>query len=58
MPATVDIEKCDGCGDCVEACATEAIKLEDGHAVVNQDECIDCNACEDACTNGAIKCEM
>lgn len=57
MPAIVDIEKCDGCESCVEACVTEAIHMEDGHAVVNEEECIDCNACEDACTTGAIKCE-
>lgn len=57
MPAIVDIEKCDGCESCVEVCVTEAIHMEDGHAVVNEEECIDCNACEDACTTGAIKCE-
>lgn len=57
MPAIVDIEKCDGCESCVESCPSEAIHMEDGHAVVKQEECIDCNACEDACTTGAIKCE-
>ncbi|MCK4733652.1 MAG: 4Fe-4S binding protein, partial [Methanophagales archaeon] len=46
MPAVVDIEKCDGCGDCVEECSVECITLEgegdDKHAVVNAEECTDC----------------
>ncbi len=58
MPAVVDIEKCDGCGDCVEECSVECITLEgegdDKHAVVNAEECTDCETCVDVCEKGAI----
>ena len=58
MPAVVDIEKCDGCGDCVEECSVECITLEgegdDKHAVVNAEECTDCETCVDVCEKGAL----
>ena len=54
MPAKVDPEKCEGCGDCVDVCPTEAITLEDGKAVVNEEECADCGACEPVCPTEAI----
>ncbi len=54
MPAKVDPEKCTGCGDCVEECPTDAIKMENEKAVVNEDECIDCGACVDVCPSEAI----
>jgi NAD-dependent dihydropyrimidine dehydrogenase PreA subunit len=57
MPAKVDVEKCDGCGTCVESCPSQAIVIENEKANVKQEDCIDCNACEDACTTGAIKVE-
>jgi Fe-S-cluster-containing hydrogenase component 2 len=53
MPTIVDKEKCDGCGDCVEACPTEAIVIEDEKASVTE-ECVDCGACIDVCPNEAI----
>lgn len=53
MPATVDPEKCVGCGDCVEICPTEAITLQDGKAVIS-DECADCGTCVDECPEKAI----
>ena len=54
MPAKVDPEKCTGCGDCVEECPTDAIKIENEKAVVIEDECIDCGACVDVCPSEAI----
>jgi len=55
MPAEVIKEKCEGCGDCVDACPNGSITMEENIAVVNKDECIDCNACVDACNQGAIE---
>jgi NAD-dependent dihydropyrimidine dehydrogenase PreA subunit len=54
MPAQVDLEKCTGCGDCVEQCPTSILKVIDEKCIVNPDECIDCNACVDACIHQAM----
>jgi ferredoxin len=55
MPAYVDLERCDGCGNCVDACPTESISLVEGKASVDPDDCIDCWSCIDACPNDAIE---
>lgn len=57
MPAVVDVEKCEGCGDCVDVCPTEAITIEDGKAVINEEDCADCGACEPVCPTEAITLE-
>jgi len=54
MAATVSVEKCTGCGTCVEACPVEAIKLEGEKAVIDADNCIDCGACVGECPTEAI----
>jgi Fe-S-cluster-containing hydrogenase component 2 len=50
----VDEATCTGCGECVEACPTEAIALMDGRAHIDDAACIDCRSCADACPQGAI----
>ncbi len=45
---------CEGCGVCVEVCPMEAIKMEDGKAVVIKEECRNCRICIRACPEGAI----
>ena len=57
MPAKVDIEKCTGCESCVEACPSEAIKMQDQKAVVDAEACIDCAVCVDECPAEAITVE-
>ncbi|GEM_PF-912136 len=47
-------DKCDGCGDCVEACPVEAIRLKDGKAVIDAEGCIDCGECVNECPKEAI----
>jgi len=54
MAAKVDKEKCTGCGSCVDACAVDAITIEDNVAVVDEGTCIDCGACVDECPTDAI----
>ncbi len=51
----IDKEKCDACGDCVEECPAEAIKIIEGVAVIDPDECTECTACVDVCPNEAIE---
>jgi NAD-dependent dihydropyrimidine dehydrogenase PreA subunit len=57
MSAKVDIEKCTGCESCVEACPSEAIKMQDHKAVVDAEACIDCAVCVDECPAEAITLE-
>jgi NAD-dependent dihydropyrimidine dehydrogenase PreA subunit len=55
MPALVDPEKCEGCGDCIPACPNESIKMTEANkALVDKEMCIDCRACVDTCTKFAI----
>ena len=52
---SLDIEKCKGCTNCVKRCPTEAIRIRDGHAVINSDVCIDCGECIRRCPYQAKK---
>ena len=54
MAATVDVEKCTGCGECVEVCPVEGITLKDGKAIVDEEACIDCGVCAEACLQEAV----
>lgn len=55
MPLKVDEGKCTGCGECVNACPTGVLELNDKKAKVkNPDDCVDCRACEAVCPTGAI----
>ncbi|MDO9537099.1 MAG: 4Fe-4S binding protein [Thermoplasmata archaeon] len=54
MVAFVSKDECVGCGVCVDACPSEAIKMVDDVAAVDADACIDCEACVSECPNSAI----
>ncbi|MBC8233732.1 4Fe-4S binding protein [bacterium] len=55
MPATVDKDKCNGCGLCVEVCLAEAIVLNFPKELrIETEECLECRACENECPNDAI----
>ena len=51
----LDVSKCNGCTTCLRRCPTEAIRIRDNHAVINQDRCIDCGECIRVCPNKAKK---
>ena len=51
-------DKCIGCTTCVRHCPTEAIRIRDGRAVINQGRCIDCGECIRACPQKAKKAVM
>ena len=52
---TVDRNKCDGDGTCVNVCPQAVFKLEGGKAEpVNMSECINCQTCVENCPQQAI----
>lgn len=53
MPVKVDIDKCNGCRECIASCPVEAIEIKDGKAFINE-YCEACMTCLDACPEGAI----
>ena len=55
MAAIIDVQKCTGCGVCVETCPLEAISLNDDLAVIDEDICTECGLCVDECPENAIR---
>jgi ferredoxin len=62
----LDLEKCTGCGKCIDACPVEAMALvtaRDPHrpklrkAVLNEQVCLGCGVCRRSCPSGAIRME-
>jgi ferredoxin len=51
---TIDFERCDGCGACVEICPNNAIFLVEGKAEVDGLLCQSSEVCLAACPTGAI----
>ena len=51
----LDEARCTGCTTCLRHCPTEAIRIRDGHAVINTDRCIDCGECIRNCPQKAKK---
>ena len=56
----VDLEKCSGCGTCVDVCPVEVFEMvdvgeEQKSSPVNESECIVCRSCEVSCPEGAIE---
>lgn len=51
----LDPEKCTGCTTCLRHCPTEAIRIRDGKAKINEARCIDCGECIRVCPHKAKK---
>jgi ferredoxin len=50
----VDVDRCTGCGACVEACPNGALTLHGGTAWVDSQLCRGCGVCLEECPAGAI----
>ena len=46
---------CLGLGTCIERCKFDAMKIEDGHLVIDRDKCTGCEACIGACAQNIIE---
>ena len=57
---TVDVDKCQACGDCIDSCPQELLALveEEGKKYAmfkgDPDDCIGCYSCESSCEQGAV----
>lgn len=49
----VDLEKCNGCGECISSCSFSALEMKDGKVRILA-TCTFCGACVDACSEEAI----
>lgn len=50
----VDPAKCFGCTHCMKVCPTEAIRIRNGLAVINDQRCVDCGNCMRVCPADAF----
>ena len=56
----IDLELCEGCGDCVAACPNDCLKWGDDDnyegdiLYVLESCCVECGVCESVCPNEAI----
>lgn len=51
---TVNAEKCNGCGECVENCPQDILEVVDGKCEVVGDDCMGCESCVEVCETGAV----
>jgi ferredoxin len=60
----LDVDKCNGCGKCVDVCAVEAmglvsasdpIKKKKKRAAINEELCLGCGICVRACAKDALR---
>lgn len=58
MTVKVDVEKCDGCGICVQSCPMDALRMKDDKPHLKYDECWYCGACVEDCPHKAIRLEL
>ncbi|MBM7854833.1 ferredoxin [Desulfohalotomaculum tongense] len=52
---SIDVDKCEGCGACVDPCPATLLELVDGKAQVAGDaaDCMGCETCVEVCPTGA-----
>jgi ferredoxin len=56
---SIDRDKCEGCGECVENCPASILEMVDGKAEVTGDieDCLGCETCVSVCNSGAATVE-
>ena len=46
---------CIGCGDCADNCPNDAIRMVNGHPVIDDKKCQNCGVCTYVCSRGLIQ---
>ena len=55
MIQLIRTEQCIGCGQCVQICPLDVLRLHEGAAVIAYpDDCMTCYLCEHTCPAGAV----
>ena len=52
--ATIDPERCAGCGTCISNCRFDAVVLYDGRCEINEYACEGCGVCQYVCPRNAV----
>ena len=53
---TINMDRCDGCGLCVDYCPTDAAEMIEAQpSIVRPEDCAYCGLCEETCPHGAIE---
>jgi len=52
--AAVNLDTCEGCGDCVDRCQMEALELDDDTVALDVDRCIGCGLCITTCPTESL----
>ena len=52
--AIIDLSKCTGCGECIEACPFKALSIVDQKVMRDDEKCMSCNHCFHLCPQEAL----
>jgi NAD-dependent dihydropyrimidine dehydrogenase PreA subunit len=55
--ATVSLDTCEGCGDCVDRCQMDALELDGATIALQMDRCIGCGLCVPTCPTESLALE-
>ena len=58
MGIQIDLDKCNGCGDCISGCPYDLLEIVGGKLRVRNEGCSSCGVCEQTCPLGAINVEV
>ncbi len=52
----IDLEKCTGCGRCIEVCPHQVFSLQNSKTqIIDKDSCMECGACAKNCPFKALE---
>ena len=49
------VDKCIGCGTCIDTCPNDAMRIDAGARTCNRDLCVQCGKCVAGCFSGALE---